>query len=88
MLSLPIVSLGDSFNFKVFSPSNVPVSIKHIPSFNSESINIKSAGKVKSCLTKTNSPIRRSPLIVSIHLLSLYTIVGSLFCCLSNLALE
>ncbi len=70
-LNFSLVSLGDSFCFKVFSPSNVPVSIKHIPPGNSESNTIISAGKVLSCKTSTISPTYNVPLVVFCHSLFL-----------------
>ena len=69
LFNFPAVSFGESLCFRVFSPSKEPVSIKHIPSFNSESNNMRSAGKVKSFSTKTNSPISKFPLIVFSHFL-------------------
>ena len=66
-LNWPFVSLRASFCFKVFSPSSVPVSIKQIPPSNSDSINIKSAGKVFSCNTSTISPTYKVPLVVFSH---------------------
>ena len=66
-LNFSLVSRGDSFCFKVFSPSSVPVSIKHIPPGNSESIKIKSAGKVLFSKTSTISPTYNVPLVVCSH---------------------
>ena len=62
-LNFSLVFLGASFCLSVFSPSKVPVSIKHIPPGNSESIKIKSAGKVSSCNTSTISPTYKVPLV-------------------------
>ena len=83
----PIVSLLGFFCFKVFSPSKLPVSIKHIPSGKGESNNTKSAGKISSCSTITISPNSKLPLSISIHSSFLYTLHFTEFCNLSKLAL-
>ena len=65
--NFPFVKFGDDFIFNVFSPSKVPVSIKHIPSGKLLSINIKSEGNTPSFTTLTISPIRKLPLSILIH---------------------
>ena len=87
LANFPLVKFGEDFILSVFSPSKVPVSIKHTPSGKLESINIKSAGKIPSNFTLTISPILKSPLFILIQFPSLYISTSFEFCSLSKLLL-
>ena len=85
--NLPLVKLGAFLIFKVFSPSKVPVSIKHTPSFKLLSINNKSEGNTPSFFTLTISPILNSPLLIFIQEPFIYVSTSFEFCSLSNFLL-
>ena len=78
------MKFGAFLIFKVFSPSNVPVSIKHTPSFKLLSINNKSEGNTPSFFTLTISPICKLPLWIFIHFPFIYVSTSFEFCSLSN----